>query len=348
MRVLQVMAGAAAGGAETMMLDGTLALAEAGVEQRAITRPDSAERLNALKRADVPVALASFDRLWRLPTQRAIAAALRDFKPDVLHFWMGRAGGFAPQQTRARNLAWYGGYYKIARFRNCAWHAGVTSDIARAVIAQGAPPERVSVLHTYANIPPAAEPIARAALNTPDDAPVILVLARLHWKKGVDTMLDALPGLPGAHLWIAGAGPLENDLKAQAHKLGLADRAHFLGWRDDRARLLAACDVVAFPSRYEPFGNVTPEAWAAKKPLVVADAAGPAATVTHEHDALLVPKDNPEALRAALARVIADKALAAKLVENGAQSLETHYTKAAFVSECLALYQRIVAAAPDA
>jgi glycosyltransferase involved in cell wall biosynthesis len=197
------------------------------------------------------------------------------------------------------------------------------------------------VLHTYARWQD-DDPTPRASLATPEDAPLILALARLHWKKGLDTLIDALKDVPGAYVWIAGSGPLEAELRTQAERLGLAERVRFLGWRDDRFALLAACDVVAFPSRYEPFGTVVVEAWAAGKPLVTADAAGPAATVAHEENALLVPKDDAPALAAALRRVIEDADLAAQLVENGRRVYETEFTKTAFVRAALSLYDRIM------
>jgi hypothetical protein len=210
-------------------------------------------------------------------------------------------------------------------------------------VAQGAPADRVSTLLVFANIG-TAPPLDRAQFDTPADAPLVLALARLHWKKGIDTLLDALVGLPGVYAWIAGSGPLEAELKAQCTKLGLDDRVRWLGWRTDRAAMLGACDVVAFPSRYEPFGAVTPEAWAAERPLVVADAAGPKATVTHEVDALLTPRDDPAALRAALARVLADPDLRARLVANGRRSYEARFTRQAFVRSALTLYEKILAA----
>ena len=92
-------------------------------------------------------------------------------------------------------------------------------------------------------------------------------------------ILDAAARLPDLFVWIAGEGPLEAELKAQCTRLGLDQRVRFLGWRNDRGALLAACDVVAFPSRYEPFGTVTVDACAASRPLVAADAVGPAAYV---------------------------------------------------------------------
>jgi len=344
MRVLHVMAGADTGGAETMMLDGVLALAEAGVAQHVVTRA-APDRIAALRATGVPVDEASFDKILRLPTTLKIKAAIAQFKPDVLHYWMGRAGMFAPAAQRERSLGWYGGYYKMSRFKNCAWQAGVTSDIARHIVEQGAPADRVSTLRTFAAIE-AATPVSRASLDTPEDVPVVLALERLHWKKGIDTLLDALADMPRVYGWIAGSGPLEAELKARTEKLGISDRIRWLGWRNDRAALLGACDVVAFPSRYEPFGTVTVEAWAAGKPLVVADAAGPKATVTNESDALLVPKDDAAALRTALARVLDDAELRSTLVSNGKRAYEASFTKQAFVRAAMSLYHKIAAANP--
>jgi glycosyltransferase involved in cell wall biosynthesis len=339
-RILHLIAGAKEGGAEYHMLENVLALAEAGVEQHVITRDHNQWRLERFRGAGVPYTIANFDKVLREPTKLVIRDTADSFKPDVLHHWMGRAGTFALKRSRERNLGWYGGYYKIERFKNCAWHAGVTADIARSIVEQGVSAERTMTLNNYTSVE-SAPPASRAALNTPENAPVVLALARLHWKKGLDTLLEAMAGLPEIYLWIAGDGPLEADLKAQAAKLGVADRVRFLGWRTDRGALLAACDVVAFPSRYEPFGQVTIEAWAANKPLVTADAAGPAATVTNEVDALLVPKDNPTALRDALRRAVEDADLVKRLVENGSRAYQAHFTKTAFVRASMALYEKI-------
>ncbi|MBU6318362.1 MAG: glycosyltransferase [Alphaproteobacteria bacterium] len=344
MRILHVMAGAPEGGAENIMLESTLALAGAGFKQAVVTRPDNAWRISRLGEAGVEVTTASFSRLWPFPTRGVIHRTIEAFQPDVIEYWMGRAGQFAPARWRDRSIGWYGGYYKRSRFNNCDWHVGLTRDLLRHIRDQGVGEDRSSIIHTYADFEgsPAVE---RSALGAPSDAPLALALARLHPKKGLDTLLEATAQIPELHVWIAGDGPIEAELKAQCARLGLGSRVRFLGWRNDRGALLAASTFVAFPSRYEPFGTVTVDAWAAGRPLVAADAVGPAAYVEDGVSGLLVPKDNPAALAAAMRRVISEPGLAARLVEGGRISYEAQFTKAAFIRDSTALYERIQKAA---
>lgn len=344
MRVMHVMAGAKEGGAENIMLESVLALAGAGIPQAVVTRADNAFRIEALRDAGVEVATATFNRLWPFPTRFALSKMIDGFRPDAIEYWMGRAGQFAPAKYRSRSIAWYGGYYKLKRFANCDWHVGLTRDLLRHIREQGVAANRSAIIHTYADFSDAA-PADREALNTPADAPVALALARLHWKKGLDTLLDATAKVPGLYVWIAGEGPIEAELKTRAARLGLNDRVRFLGWRNDRGALLAAATFVAFPSRYEPFGTVTVDAWAASRPLVVADAVGPAAYVEDGVSGLLVPKDDVDALAIAMSRVIEEPGLAAKLVAGGRAAYEAQFTRAAFLRDSLAFYQRVIAGA---
>ena len=344
MRVMHVMAGAPEGGAENIMLESVCALAGAGLDQYVITRPDNQFRLDMFAEAGIGYGTCSFNLRWPFPTRRKIADAIMRFQPDVIEYWMGRAGQFAPAKHRARSIGWYGGYYKRERFANCDWHIGLTKDLLRHIREQGVAEDRSLIVHTYADFEDAA-PTDRASLDTPADAPVALALARLHEKKGLDTLLDAAKAIDGLYVWIAGDGPLDAALKAQAQALGISDRVRFLGWRNDRGSLLAACDVVAFPSRYEPFGTVTVDAWAASRPLVTADAVGPAAYVENGVSGLVVPKNDDAALAEAMASVIKDKALAAKLVAGGRAAYEAQFTKAVFIRDSLAAYEKIRASA---
>ena len=83
-------------------------------------------------------------------------------------------------------------------FAACDDFIGITPDLMRHLKEGGADPARTARIHTFSALPAAAAvPVARASLATPEDAPLLLILARLHPKKGVDTLLKALANVPG-------------------------------------------------------------------------------------------------------------------------------------------------------
>lgn len=344
MKVMHVMAGAPTGGAENIFLECVLALDDAGLEQCVVTRDNNDFRLNCFKDRGIPTKTASFHNYFRWTTDKVIAEAVAEFEPDIIEYWMGRAGTFAYVAKSGKqpvNVGWYGGYYKLARFKNCPYHVGLTKDLVRHIKEQGVDEDHVELIHTYAEFED-APPTDRASLGTPEDAPVVLALARLHWKKGLDLLLNSMAEIPGAYLWIAGEGPLESKLKAQCSELGLDDRVRFLGWRDDRGALLAAADICAFPSRYEPFGTVTVDAWAAKTPLVAAASAGPKAYVKNEENGLLIEIDDQEALTTSLRRLIEEPELREKVVAGGLKSYNEQFTKEVFIKDSMDFYNRIL------
>jgi len=338
MKVLHVMAGAPTGGAETYCVDALLTLQHAGLQQILLTRPHT-QRLAELKNAGVEIRTAPFGKIFRDATQRAVRQAIKDFQPDIIQYWMGRAASYAVP-GKHKNIGWFGGYYDLKRYPHMDAYVGVTYDLARHIRAAGAPEGKVFTIHTIADLPSAA-PVSRAEFDTPEHAPLLLALARLHPKKGLDVLLRALVDLPGVYCWIAGDGPLKHALPKLAAQLGIADRVRFLGWRNDRAALLATCDVCVFPSRYEPFGTVMIEAWAASKPLIAAAAAGPAAYVKNEKNGLLVPVDDVDALNYAIARVISDIDLCQRLIDGGWQSYQAQFTPAVMVTAYQDLYAAI-------
>jgi hypothetical protein len=170
---------------------------------------------------------------------------------------------------------------------------------------------------------------------------LILGLGRLHEDKGFDLLLKALVGIPEAHLWLAGAGPLEKPLKNLTCKLGLDARVRFLGWRTDRAAMFASCDLCVMPSRREPFGTVMIEAWAYRCPIVAAAAQGPRDLLKHGENGLLVPIDDVPALTAAIRQLIDRPELAQKMVQAARQAYEADYTEAIVVGRYQQFYKRL-------
>lgn len=335
--VMQVMAGAETGGAETFSMDLVVALHEAGLRQAVVTRPVPA-RLARLAAAGVrciparlPFALPR--PLGRLALARIVAAE----KPALVQAYMGRAASIAPEGS----IGWFGGYYDLKRFRRCRHLVAITPHMQADMIARGADPAHLSMIPTFAELDPSPA-LPRESFGTPPGARIVLCLARLHPKKGLDTLLDAIAAMPdGTHLWLAGSGELQAALRAQAGRLGIAPRVHFLGWREDKGALLRAADVLAVPSRYEPFGTVVIEGWAAGVPVVAASAIGPAATIADGRTGLLVPIDDAPALAAALTHALEDEALRGAIVAAASAELARRYAREAVVAAYLDLYAQL-------
>jgi len=339
-RVLQCVAGAEHGGAETFFVSLVLALHEAGLEQRVVIRPNALRRARLEKGGITPVELP-FGGIFDWRTGRALKKEAEAFGADVVLSWMNRASAKCPRgaYVRAGRL---GGYYNLKYYKTCDWLIGITPDIVSHVVKNGCPSDRAVYLPNFAT-PEAAPPVSRASFDTPEGAPLLFTLGRLHPVKGFDVLLTALQTVPEAYLWLAGEGPARAQLEALAEKLGVAQRVRFLGWREDKAALFAAADIAIFPSRYEPFGTVTLEAWAYETPLVAAASAGPAGVITNEKDALLVPIDDAPAMADALNRLIGDPALRDALIAGGKATFAANFTKAAVVRRYLDFFERIKA-----
>ncbi len=336
MRILQVMTSKVNGGAETYACDVMTKLHEAGIDQ-CVVMSEEAQRFQQLKALGVRMAPAPL-RLPFAPAQRFFMRRLvaRE-KPAVVQTWMRRAASIVPP-AGAPVIGWFGGYYEPRHFRNCERLVGVTPGITAHMVEKGVPADRVSYIPTFPVITP-LPPVDRATLQTPPDAKVLLTLSRLHEKKGLDILLQALTDLPQCVAWLAGDGPLEAQLKKLAFELGVADRVRFLGWRNDRPALLRAADVCVLPSRYEPFGTVILEAWAARTALVACASAGPAAYVKDGVNGLLVPIDDAVALRNALARAITDEALRNEIIEDGYATYLEGFTPEAVTAQWIEFYR---------
>jgi glycosyltransferase involved in cell wall biosynthesis len=341
-RVLQALAGAAAGGAEKFIVRLILALDRAGVAQRVLIRPH-ANWVAALRAGGLDPVPAPFGRRLDLRTRPAFRREIDRFRPDIVLTHMSRASALCPR-GRFVHIARLGGYYDLKYYRSCHHLVGNTADIRAYFLRCGWPPQRAHYIPNFVDEGPPACPCPRARLATPDSPPLLLALGRLHVHKAFDILLAALARLPGVWLWLAGAGPLDSELKRLAADLGVADRVRFLGWVDDVRPLLAAATVCVMPSRFEPLGNVVLEAWTQGVPMVAAASQGPGALIADGDSGLLVPIDDAPALASAIGRVLADPALAARLVAGGRRAYAASFTESAVVGRYLALFRDVLAA----
>lgn len=163
-------------------------------------------------------------------------------------------------------------------------------------------------------------------------APLIGCFGRLTEWKGQHVLLEALAGLAEGHALIVGDALFEGDaeygafLRRRTEELGLTDRVHFLGFRDDVERLMKSADLVVHTSvAPEPFGRVLVEGMMSGRPVVGTDAGGAAEIVTSGETGLLTPPGDVEALRAAVQFLLEHPPEARRMAGAGQREASARY-----------------------
>jgi glycosyltransferase involved in cell wall biosynthesis len=325
-----------------LLLEG---LRELGHQNLLITLPASRSEAEARARGIETRALA-MRNYADVPAVLALRRAFRETRADLVHLHTGRAtwlGGIAARLAGVPAIA----TRRMDRRVRRGWR---TRLIYRSLV------ERAVAISPAVAIPSAVDPAALVAAvgreqtrslgGVAADTPLLLCLAALFHRKGLDVLLDALARLPEttprAQLWIAGDGPERAALERRAEDLGLADRVRFLGPRSDAADLLAACDLFVLPSRLEGLGVAALEAMAAARPVVASRVGGLAEAVVEGRTGLLVPPDDPAALCAALGRVLEDEALRARLGAAGPGRVAEGFLAEQMVSAYESLYYEVL------
>lgn len=340
MKILQAMAGAEFGGAEAFFVRLVIALHRAGIEQKVVIRENSG-RAAALRDAGIEPVELPFGGRFDFTTSRALKREIKAFQPDVVMTWMNRASTMCPKGDFV-HVARLGGYYDLKYYATCDHLIGNTTDIVHYLVEQGWPAEKAHYLPNFV-LEQKAEPVSRRDLYTPAGVPLILAMGRLHENKAFDVLLEAMARISDAYLWLAGDGPLREDLQKLAEKLGIKPRVRFLGWRDDTAALLASADLFVCPSRHEPLGNVVIEAWAHELPIVAADSMGPGTLIEHMETGVLVPIDDAITLSRGIRAVLGDADLAERLARQGHQAYLDEFTEARVVETYVEFFKKVTA-----
>lgn len=343
MKILQIMAGGDHGGAETAFVDMCIAMHEAGMTIEVVTRANPV-RVPQLEAAGIKVHILPFGGAIDVFTTWKIGKIIREFSPVIVQTWMSRAAQKTPNWKDSKTPQRYlvvsrvGGYYKVKHFKTSDYFVTITPELKSMLAKGGVDENRIRFINNFAETEVVTTPLRKSDLDTPEDAPVLLTLGRLHENKAHDVLIKGVARMPGVYAWIAGEGPAREELEKLADALGVADRVKFLGWRTDRAALLQACDICSFISREEPFGTVFVQSWAQQTPVIVSDADGPRQFCRDQEDSLIVPRNDVDAFVAAVQRLLGDKALRDKLVANGTARYQGEFTKEASVSGYFAYF----------
>lgn len=301
--------------------------------------------------------------------QRRLRAALTSLAPDVVH-----TNGFKAHILAARiappgrGLVWHMHEYLPGRrltsrllrryARRCSLVVANSQSVAADVRKVLGRAVEVRVIYNavdverFAPAGPAADLDARAGLlpPPPETVRVGLVATFSRWK-GHDVFLRAIALLPAAlpvRAYIVGGALYDTDgsqysrkeLHRLAEQYGVADRVGFVGFVTAADQVMRALDVVVHASTTpEPFGLVIAEAMACGRALVTSAAGGAAELVRDGEDALAHAPGDAAQLAAAIAALLRDPALRARLGRNARTVASRRFDARRLAGEFAAAYE---------
>lgn len=242
-----------------------------------------------------------------------------------LDFLEREFGTNSRQAVKARSLE--------ARYYPKAAHAIVTSASFRdrLIADYGLDQGRVSLIPNFVDTD-LFNPQARQGERLES----LAFIGRLAPQKNLHSLIEALQGLD-VRLEVAGDGPLANELRELAERLGVHVRFHGRLSHEELPALLRSVDGFVLPSLFEGHPKSLLEAMAAGVAVIGADAPGIRECIRHGETGLLC-QPTPQGLRAAVMALANDASLRARLGQNAAAHINADLSLAAALAKELKLY----------
>jgi len=302
--------------------------------------------------------------------EKRVGQLAKEFgRPDVVHFhdWLTVPSGVAvkhllrapsvmtfhsteasrssdsrsPESTMVEGLEWWGSYEAGKVIGVSEWmKAEVASRFKTPEGKVVSIPNGVDVSKFKKKVDVQA---TRTKWRVQDGEKLITAVGRLTSQKGFDDLLKAYPQIrrsfPACRLLVMGDGYMRAELEALAEAEKVRSATTFAGFVSDNDLVAAikSSDVVAVPSRFEPFGIIALEAMAAGVPVVVSRVGGLAEIVENDVDGLEVEPNSPASLADATVKILSDQGLAKELVTKATEKVKSYNWESA-ARKTLAVY----------
>ena len=181
-----------------------------------------------------------------------------------------------------------------------------------------------------------------------DNEKIILFMGRLVYEKGVQNLIAAMPKILNSYhdakLVIAGKGGMIDELRAEAHNLGIDNKVYFTGYLDSKAvqKMYKCADVAVFPSTYEPFGIVALESMLSGTPTVVSDVGGLNEIVEHGVNGMKSYAGNYNSIADSILTLLFDHKLCAEIAKNAKASVKEKYNWTKIAQDTHFTYQKAI------
>ena len=226
----------------------------------------------------------------------------------------------------------------------------VSEETRRHYIAQsGILPKKISTIYNgidlthFHELDVDLERVAvRDEFQIPTDANLLVTVAVLRQKKGIEYMIRALPAVleahPNTYYLIVGDGAHREMLMAEASKLGVRERVVFAGMRKDIPRILFSSDVFVLPTLTEALPTVLAEAMASHLPIIASSVGGVPEMVVNGENGILVSPANPIKLSDACNALLGSPEVCASMGKRGWQIVNQKFTINEQVTQLKKLY----------
>jgi len=362
LRILHTEASTGWGGQEIRILDESAGLRARGHDVR-IATPADAPLFEAAKRRNIPVHPVALNRR-SLSSLREFARLLRQLKPHVIvthsssDSWIAAVATRMPSSraaiVRTRHLSTPVAPGILNRWLYGSVPARVvtTGEAIRAHLIErlSLNPDKVVSVPTGADVSrfqPGDRTASRTRLGLADGGPIVGIVATLRSWKGHRFLISAMsdPRLAAARLVIVGDGPQDAALRDQAAASGVGARIIFAGQQEDVAPWLQAFDIFVLPSTgNEGVPQALMQAMATGLPVVTTAVGAIPELVRDGETGLIVPPENVDALVGAIARLLANEELAARLGAAGDEHVSKSFTANSMLDSMEAIFYDAVRA----
>src|SRR5262249_22749043 len=182
-------------------------------------------------------------------------------------------------------------------------------------------------------------------LNLDEGAKLIGIVARLQPVKGHRYFIEAAGRIaavePKAHFLLVGDGALRREIEEQAARVGVNDRVHLLGDRNDAALIAAGFDVAVSASLHEGLPNAVMEAMAAGAPVVATAVGGTPELVIDGATGFLVPPADVDALARRILDTLRNPESSARIAAQGRRRVLAQFGMRRMVESVERLYDEM-------
>lgn len=196
-----------------------------------------------------------------------------------------------------------------------------------------------------ATMPTSADGVRARAEEGWDTSPVVMTVARMTPQKDPSTWLRVAARIAASRsdvrfVWVWG-GETAQEVRDEAHRLGIADRVDFVGYRPDARRLVAGANVFLLTSRFEGLPYSLIEALAVGVPVVATDVTGTRDVVRHGVTGLLSPAGDVEGLASHVLSMLRDPKRAAALATAGREDVVQRFSIDTMVEATARVYRTV-------